>query len=202
MSAGSDVSADVVTDQALIMYSTPWCGYCRRLKAQLDRAITETAAEMGASLFDTNWRIFQLNPDMPAEGMDRRRYLEANFGGPERAREIYARVEAAAADAGIEMHLDRIARTPNTMDASAAAPSVASDSTKQLASLANRTGRSRSFGRSRASGVPFNHVELEFLTSPVAEEIVPGIPTPTVATVPTSPSIAATKPVTARTVST
>ena len=38
MSAGSDVSAEVVTDQTLIMYSTPWCGYCRRLKAQLDRA--------------------------------------------------------------------------------------------------------------------------------------------------------------------
>ena len=38
MSAGSDVSGDVVTDETLIMYSTPWCGYCRRLKAQLDRA--------------------------------------------------------------------------------------------------------------------------------------------------------------------
>ena len=38
MSAGSDVSAHVVTDQTLIMYSTPWCGYCRRLKAQMDRA--------------------------------------------------------------------------------------------------------------------------------------------------------------------
>ena len=38
MSAGSDVSAEVVTDETLIMYSTPWCGYCRRLKAQLDRA--------------------------------------------------------------------------------------------------------------------------------------------------------------------
>jgi mycoredoxin len=38
MSAGSDVSAEVVTDETLIMYSTPWCGYCRRLKTQLDRA--------------------------------------------------------------------------------------------------------------------------------------------------------------------
>jgi mycoredoxin len=38
MAAGSDVFADVATDQTLIMYSTPWCGYCRRLKAQLDRA--------------------------------------------------------------------------------------------------------------------------------------------------------------------
>jgi mycoredoxin len=25
-------------DQMLTVYSTPWCGYCRRLKAQLDRA--------------------------------------------------------------------------------------------------------------------------------------------------------------------
>ena len=38
IAVGSDVSAHVVTDQTLIMYSTPWCGYCRRLKAQLDRA--------------------------------------------------------------------------------------------------------------------------------------------------------------------
>ncbi|GAA4208336.1 mycoredoxin [Actinocatenispora rupis] len=25
------------TDQSVTMYSTPWCGYCRRLKAQFDR---------------------------------------------------------------------------------------------------------------------------------------------------------------------
>jgi mycoredoxin len=28
----------VGTGQKLIMYSTPWCGYCHRLKAQLQRA--------------------------------------------------------------------------------------------------------------------------------------------------------------------
>jgi mycoredoxin len=38
MAAGSDVSPNVATDNQLIMYSTPWCGYCRRLKSQLDRA--------------------------------------------------------------------------------------------------------------------------------------------------------------------
>jgi mycoredoxin len=37
MSAGYDVSVSVA-NESLIMYSTPWCGYCRRLKAQLDRA--------------------------------------------------------------------------------------------------------------------------------------------------------------------
>jgi mycoredoxin len=39
MTAGSDVYRIVPTEtQMLTMYSTPWCGYCRRLKAQLDRA--------------------------------------------------------------------------------------------------------------------------------------------------------------------
>ena len=38
MAARSDVSQDVATDNQLIMYSTPWCGYCRRLKSQMDRA--------------------------------------------------------------------------------------------------------------------------------------------------------------------
>ena len=27
-----------MTSPAFTMYSTPWCGYCRRLKSQLDRA--------------------------------------------------------------------------------------------------------------------------------------------------------------------
>jgi predicted DsbA family dithiol-disulfide isomerase len=97
----------------LDIISDPICPWCYIGKAQLDRALAET----GTNPFDIGWRIFQLNPDMPPEGMDRKRYLEAKFGGPDRAREIYARVEAAAADAGVEVHFDRIPRTPNTMDA-------------------------------------------------------------------------------------
>jgi predicted DsbA family dithiol-disulfide isomerase len=97
----------------LDIISDPICPWCYIGKAQLDRAVAET----GANPFDISWRIFQLNPDMPAGGMDRTSYLEAKFGGPERAREVYARIEAAAADAEVEMHFDRIPRTPNTMDA-------------------------------------------------------------------------------------
>lgn len=97
----------------LDIISDPICPWCYIGKAQLDRAI----AESGINPFDITWRIFQLNPDMPAEGMDRKQYLETKFGGPERAREIYTRIENAAADAGIEVAFDRIPRTPNTMDA-------------------------------------------------------------------------------------
>ena len=102
---GRMVRLDIISD--------PICPWCYIGKAQLDRAIAET----GVNPFDIGWRIFQLNPDMPAEGMDRRSYLEAKFGGPERAKEIYARIEKAAAEAGIAVHFDRIGRTPNTMDA-------------------------------------------------------------------------------------
>jgi mycoredoxin len=28
----------VESNQTLVMYSTPWCGYCHRLKSQLERA--------------------------------------------------------------------------------------------------------------------------------------------------------------------
>lgn len=97
----------------LDIISDPICPWCYIGKANLDRAIAET----GKNPFQIDWRIFQLNPDMPPEGIERQRYLKAKFGGPERAREVYDRIEAAAVEAGIEMHFDRIPKTPNTMDA-------------------------------------------------------------------------------------
>ena len=76
--------------------------------------------------------------------------------------------------------------TPNTTSAPDAAPSVASDSAKQFASFANRIGRPSRRGRSSQISRPFSHVELAFLTRPVAGEIAPGMLTPTVPTRPTS----------------
>ena len=43
-------------------------------------------------------------------------YRAAKFGGAERAAEIDARVTSAAAQVGLEFNLDRIVRTPNTME--------------------------------------------------------------------------------------
>ena len=70
--------------------------------------------------------------------------------------------------------------TPNTARAPLPAPSIASDSAKQLASFATRTGRSSARSRSSLSGRPMSQVELAFLTSPLTRESAPGIPTPTV----------------------
>ncbi|MEM9059732.1 MAG: DsbA family oxidoreductase [Pseudomonadota bacterium] len=99
------VTLDIISD--------PICPWCYIGKANLDAAIART----GQNPFDINWRIFQLNPDMPPEGADRREYLETKFGGPERARGIYDRIRGAAEEAGLDVKFDKIARTPNTMDA-------------------------------------------------------------------------------------
>jgi predicted DsbA family dithiol-disulfide isomerase len=67
--------------------------------------------------FEIEWHPFQLNPDMPAGGMDRRAYLEAKFGGRENAARIYARVDEAARRRG-SRSTGRASRvTPNTLDA-------------------------------------------------------------------------------------
>jgi len=97
----------------LDIISDPICPWCYIGKAKLDQAI----AESGIDPFDVSWRIFQLNPDMPAEGMDRRAYLEAKFSGPEGAEQVYSRIRAVAADAGLALDFDAIPRTPNTFDA-------------------------------------------------------------------------------------
>ena len=97
----------------LDIISDPICPWCYIGKARLDQAIAET----GIDPFQVSWRIFQLNPDMPPEGMDRKAYLEAKFGGPEGAAEVYSRINAMAAETGLNLHFDRIPRTPNTFDA-------------------------------------------------------------------------------------
>ena len=92
--------------------SDPICPWCYIGKARLDRAL-EAA---GHNPFDIHWRAFQLNPDMPPQGMDRQQYLDAKFGA-EGARAFYARIEETARASGLDVAFDRIARTPNTLDA-------------------------------------------------------------------------------------
>lgn len=97
----------------LDIFSDPVCPWCLIGKAQLDRALEQVPDHP----FRIEWHPFQLNPDLPAGGADRRSYLEAKFGGQRQAVEIYARVMQAAEAAGVEINLERIDRQPNTLDA-------------------------------------------------------------------------------------
>lgn len=86
------------------------CPWCYVGKHRLSRAL----AQLGEFPLEIRWRPYELNPGMPREGMSRRDYCERKFGSWEHARRLYARVEAVAAEDGLPLHVDRIARTPNT----------------------------------------------------------------------------------------
>jgi predicted DsbA family dithiol-disulfide isomerase len=61
----------------LDIYSDPICPWCYIGKTHLDRAL-EGLTE---NPFEINWHPYQLNPEMPQTGMDRKEYLEKKFGG-------------------------------------------------------------------------------------------------------------------------
>src|SRR6266571_4189460 len=77
---------------------------------------------------------------------------------------------------------------------------VASETARQLASFAHRTSRPSARLRSLSNGFPIIHVEFAFFTKPVFVEMIPGIPTPTVALRPSFFSISRAASAIARTV--
>lgn len=97
----------------LDIISDPICPWCYIGKTLLDRAL----AQRPDHPFIIEWHPFQLNPDMPREGMDRRAYLEAKFGGKDAAVAAYAPVVEKAEAVGLSIDFGAMQRTPNTLDA-------------------------------------------------------------------------------------
>jgi predicted DsbA family dithiol-disulfide isomerase len=105
--AGSALVVDVVSDVVC-----PWCFIGKR---KLERALSSLRTAEPALDVTTRWHAFQLNPDLPAEGIPRRDYLARKFGA--RSADIYQRVQTVGAEVGIAFAFDRIERQPNTLDA-------------------------------------------------------------------------------------
>jgi len=104
-----------MTDQttSLDILSDPICPWCFIGKARLDQALAAAPDHP----FVIAWHPFQLNPDMPAGGMDRRSYLETKFGGKDGAVQAYAPIQGMAEELGLGIDFAAIQRTPNTLDA-------------------------------------------------------------------------------------
>lgn len=100
MTLAVDVISDVIC---------PWCFIGKR---RLEKAI----AAHGGSV-KVRWLPFQLNPQMPQEGVSRREYRTKKFGSWERSLELDAQVAAAGTAEGIHFAFDPMERTPNTLDA-------------------------------------------------------------------------------------
>ena len=97
----------------LDIMSDPICPWCYIGKTQLDQAL----ALHPDHPFTVEWHPFQLNPDMPAEGMDRRAYLEGKFGGKTKAVQVYGNIERQARTLGLSIDFAAMKRTPNTINA-------------------------------------------------------------------------------------
>ncbi len=99
------IKLDILSDPICPWCFIGWSNLARAMEARPDHPFT------------VEWHPFQLNPDMPKGGMDRREYLETKFGGKEGAIQAYAPVVEHAEAAGLTINFEGIQRTPNTLDA-------------------------------------------------------------------------------------
>ncbi len=91
------------------IYSDVICPWCFIGKRRMEKGLAGQAATV-------RWHPFELNPDMPREGVERRAYRIEKFGSWERSLELDAQVSRAAADEGLAFNTDKMARTPYTFD--------------------------------------------------------------------------------------
>jgi predicted DsbA family dithiol-disulfide isomerase len=92
----------------------PWCFIGKR---SLDQAL-EILAGQGVEV-DVDWVPYQLNPEMPMEGMDRKAFRTVRFGSWENALAMDARAVEAGRRRGAEINYQLQKRTPNTVAAHA-----------------------------------------------------------------------------------
>lgn len=100
------LAVDVVSDVVC-----PWCYVGKR---KLERALDELRQQEPALAIAVRWHPFELNPELPTEGIAREAYLDAKFG---RTTGIHDRVKAVGSSVGIDFAFERIGRQPNTRDA-------------------------------------------------------------------------------------
>jgi predicted DsbA family dithiol-disulfide isomerase len=101
----SRVVVDVVSDVVC-----PWCFLGKRRLEQALAALPGTEATI-------RWRPFQLDPTIPAQGMDRGEYMARKFGSPARLADAHRRLEEFGRDTGIAFAFEAIGRSPNTLAA-------------------------------------------------------------------------------------
>ena len=87
------------------------CGWCFIGHANLHKALKK----FSNIKFDIQHIPFQLNPDMPKEGINREKYLEIKFGGKDNAAPMYENMRLKAKESGMNFNLDKIKKTPNTI---------------------------------------------------------------------------------------
>ncbi|MCU4179377.1 DsbA family protein [Bosea sp. BH3] len=86
------------------------CPWCFIGKARLETALARHGLTDRVAI---TWLPYELNPEMPEEGMDRAQYLDSKFG-PGKRREIEVRLSEAALESGVTFNWSKVTRSANT----------------------------------------------------------------------------------------
>ena len=97
----------------LDIISDPVCPWCYIGKKRMELAL----ASRPDMPIDLAYRVFQLDPDMPRGGMDRKEHLRRKFGESKGKGKVMDALLEAGEELGIAFNFDKISRSPNTLDA-------------------------------------------------------------------------------------
>ena len=92
------------------IYSDTVCPWCFLGKRRFDRALAERPQYEP----QITWRPFELNPEIPWEGVERSAYLAAKIGDPARVAALEEALVGHGAALGMRFRFDLIERVPNT----------------------------------------------------------------------------------------
>src|SRR5580700_4857207 len=92
------------------VYSDTVCPWCYLGKRRFELAVAARPQYEPR----VTWRPFELNPEMPSDGVDRASYLASRLGSAERVAEQHADLKRQGEAAGIDFRFDLIERMPNT----------------------------------------------------------------------------------------
>jgi predicted DsbA family dithiol-disulfide isomerase len=98
------LTIDIVSDVVC-----PWC--------YLGEKRLEQALEVEAGPVAVRWRPYQLDPTIPAGGLDRAEYMAKKFGASGRLQSVHENLTRLGAEVGLPFAFDKITRSPNTLDA-------------------------------------------------------------------------------------
>lgn len=110
------VIGDALDDEECAMsltisvFSDVICPWCYVGKRRLERALDQLGQRETTAI---EWLPFELNPTMPAEGMERALYRARKFGA-ERSAQLDAQMAELGRQEGIDFAFDRMTRTPST----------------------------------------------------------------------------------------
>ena len=95
---------DIISDTVC-----PWCFIGKR-------RLEEALAQRPDLEVEVNWRPYQLDPNVPREGVDRKDYMRAKFGDQPRVKGTSETIKEFGAQLGIAFDFDKQTRRPNTID--------------------------------------------------------------------------------------